>query len=128
MRTSSSRLLHSFYLFMTCAMLVAYAPLVHAQDDAQQIASEGAAVTLFADLEGARLGDRRLPDGLRWGSGKSVSELYAAFIDAGGKLVLCPHCANAAAIGEDALRDGARIGKPDEVAALFLAADKILDY
>lgn len=151
MRYASSRFFNAFYLLVVCSLLVAYAPTGHTQDEQQivihlshfsddlhavnmalelgtMLANTGAAVTLFADLEGARVGDRRLPANLQWGSGKPVSELFDAFIDAGGSVVLCPHCAKVAGISEDSLRDGARIGTPQEISALFLAADKILDY
>lgn len=151
MRAASSRFLNSLSLLMACAMLVAYAPTGYAQDEQQvvvhlshfsddlhavnmalkigtMLADAGAAVTLFADLEGARVGDRRVPPDLRWGSGEPVNELFDAFIEAGGRVVLCPHCASVAGIGADDLRDGTRIGTPQEVVALFLAADKILDY
>jgi predicted peroxiredoxin len=152
MRSATSGFCDSLYLLTACALLAGYAPALLAEEDPQRIvvhlshysddlhavnmalelgtmlADSGAAVTLFADLEGARLGDRRSPRSLRWGSGKPVSELFNAFVDAGGNVVLCPHCANAAGISEDDLRDGARIGTPEEIAALLLAADKILDY
>ena len=152
MQSADSRCFMVLYLVIACAFLAAYAPTGHAEENGQQIvvhlshysddlhavnmalkigtmlSDAGASVTLFADLEGARLGDRRLPNNLRWGSGKPVSGLYDAFVKAGGSVILCPHCASAAGISEDALRDGARIGTQEEIAALFLAADKILDY
>ena len=150
MRTAKSRFIGYVCLLMACSILVAYPPASHAEeqqvvvhlshysDDLHAVsmalkigkilADAGAEVTLFADLEGARLGDRRAPQNLLWGSGKSIKELYDAFVSAGGSIVLCPHCASVAGIGKDELRDGSRIGTEQEIAALFLAADKILDY
>jgi len=141
-----------FGLFMICSLLAAYATTVHAQEEQQRIvvhlshysddlhavsmalelgktlAEAGAEVTLFADLEGVRLGDSRAPQDLRWGSGRPISELYDAFTGAGGAIILCPHCAAVAGISEQTLRDGSRIGTKKEISALFLSADKILDY
>ena len=152
MRYAESRIMSYVFLLTACWILVAYPPESRAQDEQQQIvihlshysddlhaasmalkigkmlAVAGAEVTLFADLEGARLGDRRVPQNLLWGSGKPVNELYDAFVNAGGNIVLCPHCASVAGIGKDNLRDGSRVGTEKEIAALFLAADKILDY
>ena len=92
------------------------------------LADSGAEVRLFADLEGSRLGDSRAPQSLVWGSGKSINELYDAFIKAGGSIVLCPHCASVAGIDEDSLRKGSRIVTEQEIAALFLDADKVIDF
>lgn len=152
MRYARFRFLSFFCLFMAGSILATYAPVSHAHEDQQEIvihlshysddlhavgmalkigrilADAGAEVTLFADLEGPRLGDRRVPQDLVWGSGKPVNELLDAFVSAGGSIVLCPHCAKVAGIGKDDLRDGVRIGTEKEIAALFLAADKILDY
>ena len=94
----------------------------------RMLTEHGASVTMFADLEGVRLGDARTPQGLAWGSGKPVSELYAAFIEAGGQLLLCPHCSKVAGIGREQLRNGASIATEAEVAELFLKADKVIDY
>jgi len=152
MQYPGSRLISYVCLFMVVSMFGTYEPAGQAQEVSQRVVihlshysddlhavsmalkigqileDSGAEVTLFADLEGARVGDSRAPQNLRWGNGRPISELYEAFIDAGGVVVLCPHCAAAAGIGEGDLRDGSSISKQQEVAALFLAADKILDY
>lgn len=88
----------------------------------------GAAVTLFLDLEGARLADRRGFDKLRWGTGPTIADQLAKFVEAGGSVMLCPHCAEAAGIGSGDLRDGTRIAKDGEVRAPFLKASKVIDY
>jgi predicted peroxiredoxin len=91
--------------------------------------AKGAAVTLFVNLEGARLADANQPGDMLWGTGgHPLSEYYAAFVEAGGKVLICPHCAMAAGIKADSLRHGARIAADDEVVDALLAADKILDY
>jgi predicted peroxiredoxin len=152
MRSAGIKFVSYFSLLLASSFLMTYPATSHAQEEPQQIivhlshysddlhatsmalklgrilAEAGAEVTLFADLEGARLGDSRVPQGLLWGSSEPVSALYDAFTSAGGNVVLCPHCAAAAGISEDDLREGARIATEKEIAALFLAADKVLDY
>jgi sulfur relay (sulfurtransferase) complex TusBCD TusD component (DsrE family) len=109
-----------------------YTDDVHAASMALSLARNlqqgGAAVTLFLDLEGARLGDTRGPQDLRWGSGPLLSEEIDAFSKAGGSILLCAHCARSAGIDAAKLRAGARIGTDQEVREVFLAADKVIDY
>jgi sulfur relay (sulfurtransferase) complex TusBCD TusD component (DsrE family) len=88
----------------------------------------GANVTLFLDREGVRLADTRTPQNLRWGDSAPIAELYAAYLKAGGSVVLCAHCAHAAGLEASSVRQGARIGSDGEVRALILAADKIIDF
>ena len=91
--------------------------------------AEGADVTIFVNLEGARFADARMPKDLLWGpSNKPISVYYEAFVKAGGKILVCPHCAKAAGMDTDQLRQGARVATEGEVVDLLLAADKILDY
>ena len=58
----------------------------------------------------------------------SIQEQYDGFLQAGGKILVCPGCAADAGITADDLRDGAIMGAPDSVAATLLRADKILYY
>lgn len=88
----------------------------------------GSRVTLFVDLEGVRLADSRQPLNLRWGETKPIEELYKDFIGAGGKILVCPHCAAAAGIEASALRKGAELGTEATIAKLLGGAAKILDY
>ncbi len=92
------------------------------------MANEGATVTLMLDLEGPRLVDNRQSLDKTWGGGKSVGELYDAFIAAGGTVLVCPHCAHHTGLTSDNLRDGARIAAEGELAKLVVAADKVIDY
>lgn len=90
---------------------------------------KGAQVTLLVDLEGVRIADTRQPNDLVWGHGEALSTYYDAFVKAGGKVLVCPHCAAAAGLDAKSLRPGAQIAKdPGELAAVLLAADRILDY
>lgn len=89
----------------------------------------GAEVTLFLDLEGVRLAERRQRLDMTWGSSATtLSEHYENFINAEGKVVLCAHCANSARIGDPALKRNAEIGTEDRMAKMLLEADKLLDY
>jgi hypothetical protein len=81
---------------------------------------------LFPDLEGIRPADKNQPLDIKWGSGETVSDLYDAFIDAGGNVVVCPHCAKAAGVKD--LRKGAITGDKKNLSRIFIEADKILDY
>lgn len=92
------------------------------------LAKQGQVVELFVDLEGVRLADSRQPDSLRWMDSPSIKDLYAAFIEAGGRIVVCPHCAASAGIQEDDLRDGARIAKDGEIVRLLSQAERVIDY
>jgi sulfur relay (sulfurtransferase) complex TusBCD TusD component (DsrE family) len=113
--------------------------LSHATDDlhapfmalklAQAMQEKGAQVTLLLDLEGVRVADTRQPNDMHWGSGEPLASHYNGFIKAGGKVLVCPHCASAVGLDMKSLRPGAQIAKDiGELAAVLIAADKILDY
>lgn len=89
---------------------------------------KGAEVTLLLDLEGVRLADMRQPQDLRWGGETPIGNYYEAFVKAGGKAVVCPHCAHATGMKEKDVRSGARLGDEGDLAQLILDADKVLDY
>ncbi|QDV24649.1 DsrE family protein [Aureliella helgolandensis] len=96
---------------------------------ASLLQEHGAEVTIFLDLEGVRLAERRQLLDLTWGQDSPpLSEHYDKFIDAGGKLVLCPHCAKSARIGSGALKRHAAIATMPSLAKLLLDADKVMDY
>jgi predicted peroxiredoxin len=105
---------------------------LHAVNMALKLATvakkSGMGVTLFVDLEGVRLADKRQPQNLTWGKGDSVADLYRAYLEAGGKILVCPHCAKAAGLVSQNLRNGASIATEDGLAKMLLKADKILDY
>ncbi len=121
----------------TAAKLVVH--IGHATDDlhaasmglslARMLQKKGAGVTVFLDREGVRLADDDLPRSLGWGQkAEPVADILADFVKAGGRVLLCPHCAEMAGIVKDDLVEGARIAIADEVAELFLSADKVIDY
>ncbi|HKK52222.1 MAG TPA: DsrE family protein [Myxococcota bacterium] len=111
----------------------------HATDDlhaasmgmslARMLQKKGGRVTVFLDREGVRLADDDMPKDLGWGKGSdSVRTMLAELVKAGGRVGLCPHCAMAAGIEEDDLVEGALILSDDEVAELFLNAERVIDY
>lgn len=90
---------------------------------------KGARVTVFVDLEGARLADGRQSLNVRWGHGADpLSKYYDSFVKGGGRVLVCPHCAEAAGLDKTAVRKGAAIGSEAEIADALLAADKVMDY
>jgi len=96
---------------------------------ANLLQEHGAQVTIFLDLEGVRLAERRQTLDLTWGADSPrLAEYYDEFIDDGGKLALCPHCAKSARIGAGSLKRNAQIATMDSLAKLLLEADKVMDY
>lgn len=89
----------------------------------------GGKVTLFLDIEGARLADKRQSLDVTWGPGsQKLADHYRAFTEAGGQIVVCPHCAHAASLGEGELRAGAKIATEEALAKMLLDANKVIDY
>lgn len=89
----------------------------------------GAQVTLFLDLEGVRLAERRQTLDMTWGSNTTpLSKHYEDFTEAGGKVLLCPHCAHSAHVGDMSLKRNSEIGSEQALGKMLLDADKILDY
>lgn len=89
----------------------------------------GAEVHLFLDLEGVRLAERRQLLDMTWGSSETtLAQHYENFTEGGGKVLLCPHCASSARIGDMSLKRHAEIGNDKMIATMFLETDKILDY
>ncbi len=90
----------------------------------------GAQVVLVLTLEGVRIADKNQPLNLRWGSSPmTLAQLYDEFVAAGGKVMVCPACAEAAGITASNLRSGAQLAKENQdIPSLILAADKIIDF
>ncbi len=89
----------------------------------------GVPTTLFLDIEGARVADKDQSLEVRWGpSETTMAELYAAFVEADGKVVVCPHCAHAAGLDKESLREGAMIATEEQLGQILMRADKIMDY
>jgi predicted peroxiredoxin len=90
---------------------------------------QGAQVTIFVNLEGVRLVDKGTPGDLKWGVSEATpAALLAEFMSAGGTVLVCPHCAQAAGMGLDQIRDGAVLADHHGVIEIFMQADKVIDY
>jgi predicted peroxiredoxin len=89
----------------------------------------GSQVTLFLDLEGVRLVERRQTLDLSWGAdAPTLGELYDQFTEAGGRALICPHCAKSARVGDMSLKRHAAIASEQDLAEMFASADKVIDY
>ncbi len=88
--------------------------------------NEGATVTVFLDREGVRLADTRVKTLVYADS--DAGELLASFVEGGGKVVVCPHCAEVAGVDRNQLRDGCEFGTPKSIAQMLMAADIVIDY
>jgi predicted peroxiredoxin len=96
---------------------------------AKTMQERGQKVTLMLTLEGVRLADVRTPHDLKWGHGDEIGKAYDGFRQAGGEIIVCPHCAAAAGIDEKSLRPGARFGKEgNDLVDVLIAADKVVDF
>lgn len=110
---------------------------------ANEFVRKGAKTTLLLSLEGVRLVDKNQPINMNWGlagaseqkhgSGhaggmQTIEGQYESFVKAGGRVLACPHCSAAAGCEAKKLRDGAKFSPMDEMAALLLDADVVLDY
>ena len=95
---------------------------------ATNLHKHGAEVTVFLDREGVRLADVRERGDLTWGDSGGTSAAMTEFVQAGGTVLLCPHCASLAGIEAANVRSGARMATHEEVAAIFLEADKVIDF
>ena len=89
----------------------------------------GADVTIFLDLEGVRLAERRHELNLTWGpDSPPLAEHYEKFVNGGGKVLLCPHSAKSARIGDMGLKKNAEIGTTSDLGQMLIDANKIMDY
>ena len=86
----------------------------------------GADVTVFLDREAVRMADAAHPL-LVYGD-SDIEALMASFLESGGRVVVCPHCAQLGGVEASELRDGTEMGTKAAIAQLFLAADTVIDY
>lgn len=96
---------------------------------ADRLQRDGAKVTVWLELQAVRLADDRVTRGMNPKPGsRAFSEIYKSFIDHGGRILVCHHCAGMQDLDQEHLRTGAKFVGVDEVARAVLEADKILDY
>lgn len=90
--------------------------------------ADQADVSVFLNLEAARLADKRLPRDFNWLGSPTVDNLMDELLQKGAKIVVCPHCAHSAGVSEDVLVEGVNIATPEEVRHMILMADKVINY
>lgn len=96
---------------------------------ANALQKQRAKVTLFLDLEGARLAHQHNDLNIRWGeSDTTLGALFDQLVKGGGKVIVCPHCARHASVTESTARERVVIASEDQVAEAILKADKVIDY
>ena len=86
-------------------------------------------VTLFLNVEGVRLADKNIPPH-RHANGKTLHEMLAGFMKAGGRVIVCPMCMkHVGGMTQADLIDGVEVGGPNvTMPALFAADTTVLSY
>ena len=86
-------------------------------------------VTIFLNVDGGRIVNRNIP-GNTHVSGKTLQEMLASFMLAGGKVIACPMCMkNVGGMTKTDLLDGVVVGSFDVTwSALFAANTTVLNY
>lgn len=96
---------------------------------ARALQDKGAQVSLFLNLEAVPLADTRRPNELVWGPVHTpFSVHFTKFVEEGGKVVVCPHCAAAVGLTAEHLRPGVSLLEEDLLADIFLQAGKVMAY
>jgi len=93
---------------------------------AHQMQEAGAQVTIFVDREAVRMGEQGQPL-LTYGD-SDLDALLANYLDGGGSVLVCPHCAELGGVEPSELRDGFAMGTPESITTLFMNADTVISY
>lgn len=94
---------------------------------ADRLQRGGAKVTVWLELRAVRLANDRIRANPRPG-GRSFSDIWKSFVEHGGRVLVCHHCAQFEEVSNEHLRTGATFVGVDDVAQAILEADKIVDY
>lgn len=86
-------------------------------------------VTIFLNVDGVRLVNKHIPGNIHV-SGKTLQEMLAIFMKAGGKVIACPMCMkNVGGMKKADLLEGVVIGGSDVTwPALFAENTTVLNY
>ena len=86
-------------------------------------------VTIFLNVEGVRIADKNIPE-QKYSNGKSLKEMLADFMKAGGQVIICPMCMkNVGGLTKDELISGVKIGGPDvTMPAMFAEGTAVMSY
>jgi len=93
------------------------------------LSEEGIPATIFLNVDGVRLADKRMPQ-KKNAEGNDPQEMLAAFIEAGGTVMICPMCmANVGGMASEDVIDGIALAKADiTFPALFQKNATVLSY
>ncbi len=86
----------------------------------------GADVTVYVDRNAVRMAEPRQPLGVILD--RDVGTMVEEFVEMGGRFLVCGHCAGIAGVDGRQLRPGFTIGGPEDVAAIFMAADIVVSF
>lgn len=86
-------------------------------------------VTLFLNVNSIRIVDKNIPEH-KHANGKSLKEFLTDFIEAGGRVIVCPMCMkNVGGLNKDELLEGVEVGGPDVTwPALFAEGTTVLSF
>ena len=86
-------------------------------------------VTIFLNVDAVRIADKNIPEN-KHASGTSLKEMLVAFMNAGGKVIVCPMCMkNVGGLSKDDLINGVVVGGSDVTwPALFAEGTTVLSY
>ena len=86
-------------------------------------------VTLFLNVEGVRIADKRLPQKIH-PNGKSLKQMLSVFMESGGKVIVCPMCMkNVGGMTTENLVAGAVVGSADTTwPAMFAEGATVLSH
>lgn len=86
-------------------------------------------VTIFLNVDSVRIVDRNIPEH-KHANGKSLKEMLTAFMNAGGRVIVCPMCMkNVGGLSKGELIEGVEVGGPDVTwPALFAEGTTVLSY
>jgi sulfur relay (sulfurtransferase) complex TusBCD TusD component (DsrE family) len=57
-----------------------------------------------------------------------LDTLLSNYLDGGGSVLVCPHCAELGGVEPSELRDGFEMGTQESITELFMNADTVVDY
>jgi predicted peroxiredoxin len=86
-------------------------------------------VTIFLNVDGVRIADKTLPSP-QHPMGKSLQQMLANFIKAGGQVIACPMCMKyVGGLSKENLLEGVEVGGPDVTwPALFSDNTTVMSY
>lgn len=86
-------------------------------------------VTIFLNVDAVRIADKNIP-GHRHANGKTLKEMLAGFMQAGGRVIICPMCMEmVGGLKKEELIEGVEVGGPEITwPALFAERTTVLSY